>query len=322
MIYNSKISHIETYLPKNKILIGKNLSKDNKRLLKKTGIYKLWISDKNETSLDMGFKSATKLKKKINFEKIDGLIFVSQSSDYFLPSSSCILQDKLGLKKNTFCFDINLGCSGFLYALSVSTSMINSNLANNVLIICSDTYSKFIDKNNMSCKPIFSDGSASIIVSKTKSKLIGKFDFGTDGSGANDLIVKNGSARSNFTNIKKPSIFMNGAKVFNFTIKTIPSSFYRTLKINKLKKDDLNKIFFHQASKFVLDNLNKTLKLKSNQVYSNLKNLGNTVSSTIPFALKEANNKKIIKKNDLIFLSGFGVGLSWSSCVIKWDNLK
>ena len=322
MKYKSKISYIETYLPKNKILIGKIFAKQNKRLLKKTGINKLWISDKNETSLDMGFKSAIKLKKKINFKELDGLIFVSQSSDYFLPSSSCILQDKLGLKKNTFCFDINLGCSGFLYALSVSTSMINSNLAKNILIICSDTYSKFIRKDNLSCKPIFSDGSSSIIISKTNQKFIGQFDFGTDGSGSNDLIVKSGGARSNFSSITKPSIFMDGAKVFNFTLRTIPQSFQRTLKINKLNKKHLKKVFFHQASKFVLDNLNKALELNSKQFYTNLKNIGNTVSSTIPFALKEADKKKIIKKNDLIFLSGFGVGLSWSSCIIKWDKLK
>ena len=317
MIYKSKISIIETYLPKKRILI-----KNNKRLLKKTGIKKIWTSNKNETSLDMGYKSALKLKKKMDLKKLDGLIFVSQTSDYFLPSSSCILQDKLGLKKNIISFDVNLGCSGFVYALSIATSMINSNLAKNILIICSDTYSKFIEKENLSCKSIFSDGASSIVVSKSTKKLIGKFDFGTDGSGSQDLIIKSGAARTNFVSSKKPTIFMNGAKVFNFTINTVPESFNKTLKINKLNKSMIKKVFFHQASKFVLDNLNKSLNLKSSQIFSNLKNIGNTTSSTLPFAIKEADKKDTIKKNDIIFLSGFGVGLSWASCVLRWEKLK
>jgi len=317
VIYKSKISIIETYLPKKKTLI-----KNNNRLLEKTGIEKIWKSSKSETSLDMGYKSALKLKKKIDLKKLDGLIFVSQTSDYFLPSSSCILQNKLGLKKNIFSFDVNLGCSGFVYALSIATSMINSNLAKNILIICSDTYSKFIKKENLSCKSIFSDGASSIVVSKSTKKLIGKFDFGTDGSGSQDLIVKSGGGRTNFISSKKPTISMDGARVFNFTINTVPKSFNKTLKLNKLKKDIVKKVFFHQASKFVLDNLNKSLNLKPSQTFSNLKNLGNTTSSTIPFAIKEADKKNYIKKNDIIFLCGFGVGLSWSSCVLKWEKLK
>lgn len=317
MIYNSRISIIETYLPRNKSIV-----KNNKRLIDKTGIKKIWNSDTNETSLDMGYKSALKIKKKFDLKKIDGLIFVSQTPDYFLPSSSCILQNKLGLKKDIISFDINLGCSGFVYALSIASSIINSNMAKNILIICSDTYSKFITKDNFSCKSIFSDGASSTIISKSSEKLIGKFDFGTDGSGSHDLIVKSGGARSNFMSQNKPTIFMNGSSVFNFTINIVPKSFYKTLKLNKLKKDMIKKVFFHQASRFVLENLNKSLKLKSNQTFSNLKYLGNTVSSTIPFAIKEADKKKIIKTNDIIFLSGFGVGLSWSSCVLKWKKLK
>lgn len=317
MIYKSKILLIETYLPKKKTLI-----KNNRRLLNKTGIKKIWSSEVDETSLDMGYKSAIKLKKKIDFNKLDGLIFVSQTSDYFLPSSSCILQNKLKLKKNIISFDVNLGCSGFVYALSIATSFINSNLAQNILIICSDTYSKFIEKNNLACKSIFSDGASSIVVSKSTKKLTGKFDFGTDGSGSQDLIIKSGAGRTNFTSSKKPTIYMNGAGVYNFTIKTVPKSFEKTLKMNKLSKSKIRKVFFHQASKFVLDNLNKSLNLKSNQMFSNLKNIGNTTSSTIPFAIKEADKKNIIKKNDIIFLSGFGVGLSWSSCVLKWEKLK
>lgn len=317
MIYKSKISIIETYLPKKKTLI-----KTNKRLLSKTGIKKIWSSGINETSLDMGYKSALKLKKKIDFNKLDGLIFVSQTSDYFLPSSSCVLQNKLKLRKDIISFDINLGCSGFVYALSVATSIINSNLAKNILIICSDTYTKFIEKNNLACKSIFSDGASSVVISKSVKKLTGKFDFGTDGSGSQDLIIKSGAGRTNFTSSKKPTLFMNGARVFNFTISRIPNSFKKTLKLNKLHKSNIKKIFFHQASKFVLDNLNKSLKLDSSQIFSNLKNIGNTTSSTIPFAIKEADKKNIIKKNDIIFLSGFGVGLSWASCILKWEKLK
>ena len=146
--------------------------------------------------------------------------------------------------------------------------------------------------------------------------------MGTDGRGYKDLIVESGASRDDFQNANKVKLFMNGPKIFMFTVGNIPQSIEKLLKISKIKKKDIRSFFFHQGSKVILNSLKNSLKLTNDKVYNNLRFLGNTVSSTIPFSLKQANKEKKIKHNDLIVLSGFGVGLSWGSCIIKWDNLK
>ena len=322
----AKITGIETYLPENFENI-ESLSVDNPdwevdKILLKTGIKKRWIADKNETSLDLATKAALKLLKKFDSKKIDTLILVTQTPDYFLPASACILQDRIGLSKNTKCFDVNQGCSGYIYGLSIASSYIESNMSENVLLVCAETYSKFINSNDRTNRPIFSDGASATLVTKSKENDIRSFIFGTDGSGSESLIVKEGAAKSNFkTTTKKPELFMNGASVFLFTLSVIPGHIKSLLDLEKINKNDVSMFFFHQASKLVIDNLIKKIDLDKNKTFCNFELKGNTVSSTIPIALEEANLQNKIKKNDLLVLSGFGVGLSWGSCIIKWDDL-
>ncbi len=326
MKYNTLIKHIETQLPKNSLKISslkkKNPSWDIKRIINKTGIEKIWYTKKNETALDLATKASKKILKKVNKDTIDSIIYVSQSPEYFLPSNSCILQNRLRLKKNTKAFDINLGCSGFVYALSIASSLIQSNMSKKILIVCTDTYTKYIKNNDRTNKPLFSDGASATLVCKSKKKLISNFIFGTDGSGYKDLIVEQGASKSNFMSNTKASLYMNGSKVFMFTMSEIPKNINEILNKLSIKKKKINKFFFHQGSKVILETLQESLNLNKSQVYNNLKNLGNTVSSTIPFALKQADKEKKINNNDVLVLSGFGVGLSWGSCVIKWKNLK
>ena len=326
MIYNLSIKAIETALPKNSFKISslkkKNPSWDIKKIIAKTGIEKIWYTKKNQTALDLAFEASKKILKKINKESIDTLIYVTQSPEYFLPTTACILQHKLGLDNRVKAFDINLGCSGFVYALFVASSLVQNNMSKNILIVCADTYTKYIENSDRTNKTIFSDGASASLVSRSKKKCFGNFLMGTDGSGFKDLIVENGASKSGFTNKKKIKLFMNGAKIFMFTIANIPKNIEKLLKLSKIKKKDIKIFFFHQGSKVILDSLKNSLKLKDNQSYSNLRFLGNTVSSTIPFSLKQASKENKIKNNDLLVLSGFGVGLSWGSCVIKWNNLK
>ena len=322
----AKITGIETYLPENFENI-ESLSADNPdwevdKILLKTGIKKRWITDKNETSLDLATKAPLKLLKKFDSKKIDTLILVTQTPDYFLPTSACILQDRIGLSKNTKCFDVNQGCSGYIYGLSIASSYIESNMSENVLLVCAETYSKFINSNDRTNRPIFSDGASATLVTKSKENDIRSFIFGTDGSGSESLIVKEGAAKSNFkTTTEKPELFMNGASVFLFTLSVIPGHIKSLLSLEKLNKNDVSMFFFHQASKLVIDNLIKTIDLDKDKTFCNFELKGNTVSSTIPIALEEANNQKKITKNDLLVLSGFGVGLSWGSCIVKWHDL-
>ncbi len=325
MKYNLLIKSIETSLPKNYFRIvdlkKKNKSWNIKKIINKTGIEKIWYTKKNQTALDLAYEAGRKLLKKVDKKSIDTLIYVTQSPDYFLPSNACILQNKLKLNKSVSAFDINLGCSGFVYALSVASSMASSGMSKNILIICSDTYTKYIKNDDRTNKPIFSDGASATLVVKSQKKFVGEFLLGTDGSGYKDLIVENGACKGNLDK-KDIKLFMNGSKIFMFTLANIPINVEKLLKISKIKKKKINNFFFHQGSKLILDSLGEALSLPKEKIFNNLKLLGNTVSSTIPFALKEADKKGKIKSNDILFLSGFGVGLSWGSCIIKWKKLK
>ena len=326
MKYNLSIKAIETALPKHSFKISslkkRNPNWDIKKIIDKTGIEKIWFTKKGQTALDLGFAASKKILKKINKKTIDTLIYVTQSPEYFLPTTACILQNKLGLGKDVKAFDINLGCSGFIYALFVASSLAQNNMSKNILIVCSDTYTKYIDDSDRANKTIFSDGASATLVSRSKKKYFGNFLMGTDGNGYRDLIVERGASRDGFQSSKKARLFMNGSKVFMFTISNIPKNIEKLLKISKIKKEKIKFFFFHQGSKVILNSLRNLLKLPNNKVYNNLRFLGNTVSSTIPFSLKQANKEKKIVNNDLIVLSGFGVGLSWGSCIVKWNNLK
>ena len=311
---NVQIKHIEFSLGGKKEkyldLSIDNPSWDTKRILDVTGIKTRHLS-KNEDIISLSIKSAKKVLKKFPKKKIDFLIFVSQTSNLKLPSISCVMQHRLGLRNNIQAFDINMGCSGFIYALSVAKSMISQKGVTNGMIICSDVYTKYIKKNNTSCRPIFSDASSSIIVGKCSSLSINDFDYGTDGSGAFDLYLKEGDK----------DIYMNGSKVALFTIKRIPNSVKRLLNKNKIKLEKIDKFIFHQASKFVLNQIYRILKIHKKKIYENYEKYGNTVSSSIPIALKEASTKNLLKKDDNIILCGFGVGLSWSTVLIKWKKI-
>ena len=311
----SKILGIEYYLPKkkenNKTLKKFNPKLDIDRVKEKTGINNRFISGKDETVIDISTKSSNKIFKKFPKKKIDFLILVTQTSPYRIPTTACILQNKLGLKKNLIAFDVNLGCSGFIYALRMGSSLIESKQAKNGLIICADTYTKYISKKNTACRPIFSDAAAAILLCKSSKNKIGPFEFGTDGSGHDALELP----------VNTDEIVMKGAKVLTFAMNVVPNNVNLLLKKNKINKNKIDKFIFHQASKYILDNINRILSIKKEQTFENYSKVGNTISASIPVALKDASNKKKLSENDLIVLAGYGVGLSWGSTFLKWSKI-
>ena len=310
-----KIKSIEYSLPK-KIEYLKDLKKDNpdwdiKKIYSATGIKKRYVSNSQEDIISLSIKSAKKTFTNFSKNKIDFLIVITQTANYRLPSTSCILQNQLKLRNDIRAFDVNMGCSGFIYGLNLASNLIKNKEGKNGLIICTDVYTKFIDKKNRSCRPIFSDASSSIIVSADKKNHIGPFVFGTDGKGAFDLSLKD----------ETKNIYMNGSKVALFSIKRVPESIKRLLKKIKKKINTIDKFIFHQASKYVLDKIYKNMNLDKSKIFENYSNYGNTVSASIPIALKLASKKKILKNNDKIVLTGFGVGLSWGSVFVKWKKI-
>tara|TARA_B110000438_G_C15796256_1_gene642990 strand:- start:816 stop:1796 length:981 start_codon:yes stop_codon:yes gene_type:complete len=319
------INEVEYFLPLSKEnnlkflnKIGKN-EIVSKKIINKIGIKNRRVAEKNIYSNNLAIKSAKKVLKKLKKESIDFLIYCTQTPDYLIPTNACILQDQLKLKKQIGAFDINLGCSGYVYSLSIAKSLIISGQANNILLITSDTYSKFIKKDDLSTRLIFSDSSTSTFISSKKTKNSYKIlnsTYGTDGSGHKDFILKNfGTKFRDKTSKDGNYIKMNGASIFNFTLKEIPPAITHFLKKNNLKLNKIDHFIFHQANEFIIKNLQKKMKILKKKVIIDVKDIGNTVSGTIPIVLKK--HKKVIKKGSLILLVGFGVGLSWGITLIK-----
>jgi len=321
-----KISAISYYLPDTAEGVD-TLQRDNPdwdmpKILDKTGILTRYISAPAETAVDLAFAAGKKLLGTIsNIEEIDLLILVTQSPDYVLPTSACILQDRLGLPKNCMAFDVNMGCSGFVYALSIAGSLIESGVAHKGLILCADTYTKYIGKNDRTCRPLFSDGAAATLVESSATDDMGPFELGTDGAGYDRLIVKHSGARDSgqVANACCGSLEMYGSDVFLFTMRVVPQSINKLLERTGFTLENIDLFVFHQASKLVIENIIRTLSLDKSKVFTNFENVGNTVSASIPIALKDAATQGRLKEGDTVMLAGFGVGLSWGATLIRWS---
>ena len=313
------IKKIEYYLP-SVIENGQDLLNDNpdwriEDIQSKTGICQRHIA-KEEDMIEMARLATEKLfDKDLDRDGVDLLILVTQSPAYPLPPSACILHEKLKLKNSCMAFDVNLGCSGFVYALALCSSLIESGIASSGIVVCSDTYTQYIDASDRTCRPIFSDGAAATLITQSSDENIGPFELGTDGSGAEHLIVK-----PNIDDTGPPEkLYMNGSQVFMFTMNRVPKCVEALIKSSAISLNDIDVFVFHQASKLVIENLVRRLELDEEKVFVNYKNVGNTVSASIPIALKQAYDEKKLHKGDKVMLVGFGVGLSWGSCLMTCD---
>jgi 3-oxoacyl-[acyl-carrier-protein] synthase III len=330
---NSKITQTAYYLP-DSILTNKALEEefsdwDSGKLENKIGIVNRHISGEGETAVDLAEQAAIKLFKNYDKTKIDFLILCTQSPDYILPTSACILQARLGLSTTVGAFDYNLGCSGFIYGLAMAKGFIVSGIAKNILLITAETYSKYIHSKDRSNRSIFGDAATATVISANDNKGILDFALGTDGSGADNLIIKNGGARNHLVsnavmNEYQPGsfntnnhLYMNGPEIFNFTIKAVPKLVKQVLEKNNYNISDIDYTIFHQANKFMLNYLRKKLKIAEEKFYINLDETGNTVSATIPIALYEAIKNEYVKKGDKVLLVGFGVGYSYGAIIIE-----
>ena len=303
------------------------------KIFSKTGIRSRHIAEVDETAVDLGTKAANKLLDSgmVNREDIDFIILVTQTPDYILPNSACIIQDNLGLPRSVGAIDINLGCSGFVYGLAVAKGLIDSGVAGNILLITADTYSKHINKHDKSTRTIFGDGAAATLVGNGGIK-IGGFDFGTDGSGKDMLKIPAGGAKLRTTpktgievetdgNIRSGNnLYMDGAGIFEFTIREVPQSVNRLISKEQIKFDDIDMFVFHQANAYMLNFLKKTMKIDDSKLYIDMEDTGNTVSSSIPIALKRAIDKKLLSGKKRIVISGFGVGLSWGTTILYMEG--
>ncbi len=331
----SEIKYLSYLLPSN-LVSNDELQKqfpdrDVAKMAGKIGVKNRCVVEEDKTALDLAEAVCNKLFKEYSYDRadIDFVILCTQSPDYYLPTSACILQNRLGLSKNVGAFDINQGCSGFIYALTIAKGFISSNIAKNVLLVMSDTYSKHINEKDLGNRLIFGDGASAVILEKTNKEKIGEFILGTNGEGFNNLIVPNGGMKCKFDVNAEAiigkrddlrtanNLYMNGSEIFYFVGKEIPKVIESTLVKNNLTTGDIDYYLFHQANQYMIDFLAKKLKLNKNQYYNNIEDTGNTVSSTIPIAFKRSLEKRLIKSGDRVLLCGFGVGYSWGSVVIE-----
>jgi len=300
------------------------------KIADKVGVDKRYVAANDETSADLAVKAAERLfaeNPEIKREHIDFILFCTQSPDYFLPTSACVIQDRLGLPTSCGALDFNLGCSGYVYGLSLAKGLLLGNVAKNVLLLTGETYSKFIHPKDKGNRTIFGDAGSATIISTEGFAEIGDFSLGTDGKGAENLIVKTGGMRyrevmnnlhfeENGNPRSSDHLFMNGSEIFTFTMERVPELVDSTLEKNKLRGDQVDGYVFHQANMFMLNFLRKKLKIKPEKFHCYMNEVGNTVSSTIPIVLTEKMKENVLFGN--IFLAGFGVGYSWGGCVIRY----
>lgn len=305
-------------------------------LTRLTGVKNRHIAEEEETAADLAFKAAEKLfnEHSISPGSIDHIIFCAQGADYITPSTACILQERLGIPQEAGSLDINQGCTGFVYGLSVANGLIATNSARNVLLLTSVNISELIHPEDKSNRAIFGDGAAATLISSNEEKPgagIGEFVFGTDGSNYDAIIIKNGGARfpdlkfsaedwyDEIGNVRNDrNFYMNGARVFSFSVEKVPEMIKGLLSKAGISDSDVDLYVLHQANQIILESIFRKMKIPKEKTVYQLENCGNTVSSTIPIALYHAIQDGKVKTGDTLVLAGFGVGFSWAGCILKY----
>ena len=332
--YMAYIKAISYYLPErvvtNEELVAEFPEWSIDKVAKKVGVYSRHIAAENETAGDMAEKAAKRLFEEYDVDpkQIDFVLLCTQSPDYFLPSTSCLLQDRLGIPTSAGALDFNLGCSGCIYGMALASGLIAGGIARNVLLLTAETYNKHIHPSDKSNRSIFGDGAAACLISTDGFAQIGNFALGTDGSGAENLIVQTGAFRQKSKTNKVSTdedghqkyddyLYMNGTAIFNFTLDAVPAMMTEILAKNQISKEEVAYYIFHQANQFMLNTIRKVCALPSEKFYINLTETGNTVSSTVLIGLRQCLDNCTIKKGMNVMVTGFGVGLSWGGTILK-----
>ena len=329
------IGPISVHLPE-KVESNAVLKEDNPRwdmdlIASKTGIHSRHIAAEDELSSDLGVAACQKLFKEYDIDpaSIDFLLFCTQTPDFALPTTACLMQSRLGLRTDCGAMDFNLGCSAFPYGLSVADGLIQTGVAKRVLFVTAETYSKFIDKHDRSIRTIFGDGAAATLIEAHPEPSLSGYKFGTDGTGAHMLCVmpeSQGSFRKAEQDFQpqrkrrwKSELYMDGPNLINFTLSEIPKLVDQILESSGSTRDELDQYLVHQATFKMLDLLRQQLNVDESKVPVELANVGNTVSSTIPILISQLREQKRLTTDKKNILIGFGVGLSWSGCV--WTDV-
>ena len=330
IVPHSQIGPIAVHFPErvetNEQLQAENPDWDVELIAEKTGISLRYIAAPNETASDLGVKACQKLFAEGNIDpkSIDFLFFCTQTPDYPLPTTACLVQDRLGLSTHCGALDFNLGCSGFVYGLSLAQGLIASGQCKRILLVTAETYSKYISPDDRSLRTIFSDGAAATLIDACDEAALSRFEFGTDGSGADTLIVGDGGARCKDEAITprhrkrwSSRLYMDGPSLMSFTIGAIPQLVRDMVGNANLQLSDVNHFLMHQATRKMLEHLQTALNVNDEKLPIRLHDRGNTVSSTLPILIHDLRNEGKLVPGSQNVLVGFGVGWSWAGCLWK-----
>jgi len=300
------IKQIASYLPDNKISNYDKKEKfelDNDFIENKIGVKSHTVKEADEKASDLCVKAFANLTKKLNInkEEIDCCIVVTQNPDFNIPHTSAIVHGKLDLPQSCACFDISLGCSGYIYGLSNIISFMASNGLKNGLLFTADPYSEIIDHDDKNTDLIFGDGATVTYISEDPLYVPIDFSFGTNGNSYKEILCED-------------KLYMNGRAVFNFTATTIPKHIKAQLAKKELEDSDIDKYILHQGSKYIVDTIRKRLKVEESKVPFDMYEYGNTISSAVPLILEKEIEKS---ENNRMLLAAYGIGLSWGSAIIE-----
>lgn len=302
------------------------------KIYRKTGIRSRRIAG-DELVSGMAVKAAQSLFEEygVSPQEIGFILLCTQSPDYLLPTTACLVQERLGVPTSAGAMDFNLGCSGYIYGLAVAKGLLCARVAKNVLLITSETYTKHIHPLDRSTRTVFGDGASATLLTEADVALIGEFTLGTDGTGAPNLIIPAGGMtqpknaetcagiEDESGNIRSAeNLYMNGPEIYAFTLRAVPPLIEETLAKNKLCMDEIDYVVLHQANRLILTSLRDKLKIPEEKFCIDVEELGNTVSSTISIALKRAMLRETerLKEGAKVLIAGFGVGYSWGATVI------
>jgi len=327
--------HVPDAVLDNDQLAGEYQGWSAEKIYAKTGIRCRRVSAEGECASDLAFVAGQTLlaQEDVELSSVDFLLYCTQTPDYILPTTACVLQHRLGLPTSCGALDFNLGCSGYIYGLGLSKALIESGQARKVLLLTADTYSKLLNPADKSVRTLFGDGAAAtLIVAAEEETLVGPFVYGTDGAGAQNLIVPTGGMRRRVvTNAELlpddsgnartvNDLYMNGAEIFNFTLRMVPQMVSQLLSKAAITQDAVDLFVFHQANRFMLEHLRKKLQIPTEKFVFAMEDVGNTVSSSIPIALEQARQQGQLTAGALVMLVGFGVGYSWGATMIRWSG--
>lgn len=337
-IENVSIEGIAASVPKqieDNLLLDILTEKERDLFVKTVGIRYRRVAQQGITASDLCFEAAQKILKETNTlpSEISGLIFVTQTPDYLIPNTSSILQHKLGLPKSCIAFDVNLGCSGYVYGLSLAAGFASRMGGSKILLLVGDVSTKVISQRDKSVVPLFSDAGSATIVSHKKG---GDFYFNlqTDGAEHDDILIRDGGMRNAITEHsfveeeKEQGIFRNnlqmkldGIRIFNFALREVVPNIQALYEKYNFTLAETDFILFHQANKLIVENVRKKLKVEAEKVPYSLYDYGNTSSASIPLTMVANTRKELSENKNHLLLCGFGVGLSWGSVFLETQNI-